>query len=942
MSYDLGTAHGKIVLDYDGEHSVRQAERDMDKLERKSKDSDKSLGKLGKTLSVLGSGVKFGAIAVAFTQAAASAGAMAIQIAGMVPQLVSIASLSAALPGFYAGLAVSIGVLKAAFAGVGDAVKEAFSTESPEKFEKALEKLSPAAKAFAIALREVAPEFKAIQQGIQEAFFSNNLQEFLPNIVSGLKSLQGNLNGLAADFGALGREMLSSTAGSDRFWEFLDSAITNVRNNLNALKPAIKPIVDGFLAVGNVGLPILDKMGAAVGNAGVRFGEWMQQIASSGQLQEWINLAVATLKTLGGIIKNVASILTSVFGAANETGGSLLATIKDLTGQFAAFLKTPEGAEAMRALFTGIMEVARQLGPIITTLAGTIASALGPALKTIGETFGPVLLDVIKALAPAFGPLVQAAADLLAALAPLLPPIAQLIALLAGVLTNAVQGLVAEFAPLIKIWGSTMVTALEAFTPLIAEMAKGLPLAAEAGAQLAAAFAPLMPVIVELAQVIAESLLEVMPELLAEAEKLMPSLVELATIFADQLAESLKQIIPYIPMMVKAFTALLPLLIQAATFGLKLILWANGLKDSLVNLINKITEFGSGLAEKFMNAVQGAYDAIVEAGQSILDWFDQLPDKIGEFLKDLPGNLKDLFVNALEGAATAVGFGAGLIVGAVTKLPGKIINAISTLGQRLLSWAQAAWNLAKQKFQEGIDKAVAVARALPGKITNAINTLPSKLATMARNAWKALQDRFNSGVNTARNKAAELPNKIKSALSNIGNILYSSGTNIINGLIRGINSGVQRVLNLIRGLGNRIKDAFNNAMDIFSPSRVMFKSGVYIDEGLINGIRSKMAAVAKTASQLAQSVIAPTVSLPASASGAIMTAAAPVAAQRIGDVATGRAELGPYILEMDGQAIARIAIDAVTGQPKLMATTVAEGMRLKTFTGSGRLVSATR
>lgn len=936
MSYDLGTAHGKIVLDYNGDKAVGKAEDDIDKLKRKAKDGDKAVAGLGKSLSLLGRGVKLGAIVVALTNAAAQAGAFAIQIAGIVPQLASLLSLSAALPGIYAAIAVSVGVLKASFAGVSDAVTAAFDTESPEKFDAALKKLSPNAQAFAKALKASAPELTKIQQGIQDAFFSNNLEILLPRIVSGLKTLQPTLNGLASDFSRLAKGVVEFVV-SGRTINFLSDATQTFRNQLAKLEPNILPVLEGLRAVGNVGLPLMDQLGTAVADVALRFGNWLNAIAADGRLQAWIDTALTTLQQLGTVIGNVFSIFNSLLTAAQATGGGLLGTIAEITGQFADFLKSAEGAEAVQTLFAGVLSVASQLAPVVTTLVRALAGALGPALQDIATEVGPVLLQTVEALAPAFAPLARAIADLLIAVAPLVPPIAKLAALLATVLAGGVSGLSSVLRPLTELLSGPFLDALEELAPVITDaLTKALPLAADAGLQLAEALGPLVPAIVAFGIALAQALLPYLPQIMDAVEQLVPPLVELATLFAEQLAGALTDIIPHLPKIIGFLVGMQETILTMVGVGLQLLIFFTNLGKTLMGLPGVIGDamasFGSAVAGAFTTA----WNAVVEFGGQLLGWFQALPGRILDFLKAFPGMLGALFEQTLQTAAFLVGTGLGLIVGLVTKLPTRIGEALASLGVTIWTKVTEAWTGARTRFNEGVSRAVAAARALLPRIAQAIGNLPGQLATLARNAWNRLVDSFADGRNRAERTARDLPPRIVRALGNIGSSLYNSGVNLIQGLINGISSGIGRVLGMVGDLASRVKNAFNDALSIFSPSRVFFESGVNIDEGLIKGIRSRLEKVKKMAIALANSVIKPTVLLPAGAAGALSVGMNTQPTRTPIAEATAPRQFGPYHLEVDGQVLTSIVIDTVTGNPTVVSKAASEGSRRDSWAGSGR------
>lgn len=935
MSYDLGTAHGKIVLDYNSDKDVGRAEDDIDKLERKARDADGTLGKLGKTLGAIGSGAKLGALAVSMTHAAAGAASLAIQIAGIVPALASILSLSSALPALYVGAAAAVGVMKAAFAGVGDVLAAAFDPKKLKEFQEGLKELSPAAQAFALQVKASVPAFKEYQQGLQEAFFSNaGLDKAVLRAVFVLGQLKTNLQGIAEDFGRLTKRFVEFATTQNSI-NFLNDSVANFRGLIQEASSALEPFLTGLRAVGDIGGSLLPRLGRAISDVGTRFGEWMSDIAASGQLQEWIDTAISTLQTLGGIVSNVGSILTSIFQAASDTGGGLLGTLQTITGEFAAFLNSAEGATAIRDLFSGIMEVARALAPVLTTLVGALAKALAPAIAQIANDLGPILLDVVERLAPAFAPLAAAAADLLSALAPLVPPIAQLVALLAGVLSKAIQALVAEFSPLIEIISGALIGAFEAFMPVIDAMAAGLPLAAEAGVALAQAFAPLVPIIVQLAQVFAESLIAVLPDLLGIAQQLIPVITQFATLMSDQLAESLNMLIAILPGLIQFLAAILPIVIQITTFGLRLSIWFMQFGAILRDFIGAVIQVGAALISGLVNGIVAAYQGVVSAGAAIINWFSELPGKIFGFIKALPSMLSNLFTKAIQGAAYAVGFGIGLIVAAVTKLPGMLLRALIAFPGMLANLFRNAWNALVRITTAGANAVINYFRQLPARTRSALASLGSLLASIGRNALRALVNAASSGANAFINFFRQLPGRTRSALGNLGQLLVSSGRAIIDGLIRGIRAGVDKVLGLIGDLANKIKGGFNDALSIFSPSREFKWSGQMIGEGLIDGLQSKLRAVAQMARTLAQTVIAPTVALPQTASATLNTVA-PTAVQRIADRNAAAAGERTYHLDIDGRTIATIVIDTVTGNPKVVSKAANEGSRQNQFAGSGR------
>lgn len=798
MAYDLGTAHGTIEIEYTGRKQVNEAERDIKRVGEGSKDTDKALRRLGSSLKALGKGTAIAGVGVGMINAGAAAANLAVQVAGIVPQLVSVGSLAAGLPALLVGAGVAAGVLKASLAGVGEAAKAAFETD-PKKFEEALKKLSPAARTFAQSLREVAPGIKEFQQGLQEAFFSSGqFDGTLKRAAAALGTLKAPLQGVAGQLGTA-TKLFASFAANGATISFVQSAIAKLSNALDNLTPAILPVLRGLRDVGTVGLPLMDRMSASVGGLAERFGDWLSEISRDGRLQQWIDTAIATLNTLGGILGNVGSILTSVFQAAGSTGGGLLQTIEKITGEFARFLNSAEGSAAIRSLFTGIATVAGQLAPVITTLVGALGGALGPALAQIATGIGPVLLQVVEALAPAFGPLASAIASVATAIAPILPPIAQLLAMLVQMGAGVLSTLASALTPVVSLLGGAFSAALTQLSPVIGQIVAQLPAFASVGIQLAQALAPLIPAVVQFATALAQTLLPHLPQLMASFQQLIPPIVQIATLMGGQLASALTAIIPYLPQIIGFLVSL-----QKTTFTVV----ASSLQFIAVML------------------------------------------KVGQALMNLPSIVSSA-ISAFKGVVVA-GFNA--VVALAKQFPYRVGQAIGILLTILINGARAAWNGLKAAFAAGVSFAVNTARTLPGKVASAISALPGRLVSLARNAWNLLKNAFTSGISSAVGLARTLPGRIRGALGNLGGLLVSAGADAIRGLVNGIRGAIGSAVSAAASAGKAVINGIKSTLKIGSPSKEMIKIGRFVTQGLIIGLNGTAKQVQAASNRLGNMV----------------------------------------------------------------------------------------
>lgn len=877
MSYDLGTAHGKIVLDYDGKNSTKQATKDIKDVDKSSKDADKGIKILGKSFGELASSAgKLAGKAAFFSEASVGAANLGIQILGIIPQLTSILSLSAAIPGAIVGIAASVGVLKTAFSGVGDALKLAFDPKKAKEFQAALDKLSPSAQAFAKSIQASGPAFREMKLGIQEAFFAQaQLAKSMPALLNILTALRPQLVGLSGDFGRTANDLVNF-GKNGKTVAFVNDAIVAFRNALNDVTPSLVPILEGLRSVGTIGLTLIPRLGAAVSGVATNFADWLAKISASGQLQTWINTAISTLNTLGGLLKNIGSIFTSVVTAAAATGGGLLNTLEGLTGQLATFLKSSEGTEALTSIFSAIASVAKPLGPIIVTLAGALAKALGPAIVALTGVLGPALLNVVKTLAPALAPLAAALSSVLQAVIPILGPISELVKLLATYLSVALQQLASELGPVIALFAGALTDALKTFEPVLALIAKTiLPAAAEAGAGLAKALGPLAPAIVQVATAVSGALLKALPQILPLLPKLTDSFVQLAGVMADGLAKSLIDIIPLLPPLITAFVQIVGVFLRVETAAVKVLTFLfkfpgaieivkgslGGIKDALSavgsffstighaisSFFTSVTDAPSkaaGVFKTFGSAITGALSAIggflSTIGGTIIGFFTSLPGKILAGLQALPGLLVAFIKGALTSLVVAVAFALGLIVGIFTKLPGDIVRGLQTLGPIVGHALKTAWDNAVAATISGVTAVINFAKSLPGKVKDGIVALGGIIRGLAVSAWNGFRSAVVSGINSTVSFVKGLPGRIRSAITSLGGLIRNVATSAWNSFRSAVVSGVNNTISFVRGLPGKIRGALGNL------GGILLNSGKAIIDGLRNGINNGIQSVLNT------------------------------------------------------------------------------------------------
>ncbi|MDU8998206.1 phage tail tape measure protein [Streptomyces mirabilis] len=257
----------------------------------------------------------------------------------------------------------------------------------------------------------------------------------------------------------------------------------------------------------------------------------------------------------------------------------------------------------------------------------------------------------------------------------------------------------------------------------------------------------------------------------------------------------------------------------------------------------------------FRTGVQAAWSAIVTAAQwawaGIQKIFDLIVSGILTAAHGVEAGWHAISSGFSKGYHAAVAVGASLL-GWVRALPGRIISFLAGLGGRLLSLGSSAWSSFKSAAITGAANVLAYVKGLPGRVKSAMGNLGSLLLS----AGRSLITGFISGITS---KAADAYNAVSGVVSKVRNLLpfspakegpfsgrgwtLYSGHALMEGLAQGITAGAPRAVSTMKGAAQATADAFANTLGISSPSKVFRSLGIYVNEGLVDGLTSSTARV---------------------------------------------------------------------------------------------------
>lgn len=482
-------------------------------------------GSFGKVLNGLVGGfarVAAGATAIgSLIGLLGAAAASAIQLAAA---LAPAAGAVAALPAVIGVAAGAVATLQVALAGVGDAFAAA-ATGNAEEFNDAIAGLAPNAQSAARALREITPQFQALQQSVQNAFFTGfdaTLLSIAATLVgpltAGMTAAAAGLAGLTTRIG----EAVTSGAGV----AFIESSFAALSNIIANLTEPVGLLIEAFASLGSsINLAFGgEAAGAGLANLITRFAEFVNTAADSGAAIGWVQGAITVFQQLGAILSPIIGIIGTIGSVASSTGGNILGAMGGALEAVNAFLGSAQGIATLTTVFQTLNQVGALFGevlsgllPVIAPLVGQLVSGLMPVLQSLV----PIIVQIGALAAPIFS-------QILAAVLPLLPPLLTLVSAILPLVAQLLTSVVTAAAPLLEALTTLLVSVL---TPLIPALEPLLTIFGELAVTISEILTPVI-------QLIGDILLWVVNEVIVPF--VIPILEVLAEMFASALTDAVQ------------------------------------------------------------------------------------------------------------------------------------------------------------------------------------------------------------------------------------------------------------------------------------------------------------------------------------------------------------------------------------------------------------------
>jgi tape measure domain-containing protein len=593
-----------------------------------------------------------------------------------------------------------------------------------------------------------------------------------------------------------------------------------------AISAALILLAHAVKEFGSMNLETLGKGLASVGIAIVGISQ-AAKLFPSGMVGTGLGLLAigAGLKLLAGSISEIGHLdIATIFKGLYSIGAALIIIGTALRG-------FPPGLAVQGAGLFIVAEALKVLGKAIGALGGMSVDELAKGIISIGAALAvlAVGLTAMDGALPGAAALIVAAGAL-AILAPALKSLGEMsvgdliIALigLAGAITVlGIAGIaLAPAAPAILAVG----VALLAIGAAVALVGGGIALMGVGLSAIAVSGPAALGVLVKAF----DDFITTIPKALEELAKGIVGAVKVIADAAPQIVEDMGKIldalaqavIEAMPKIVQAFGAILVGLLQAIHDNFPKILQAgidllgsflDGIGRNIGNIVDKVTN----IIKKFLDALAKDMPRIVKSGAGLLESF---LEGIAKNIEQVAHKAGDVLIHFVTG----IGNNLFRLVGAAGKVIAKFLLAIGSAAKQIID---AGGDMVIHIIKGIGDKAPKVIDAAVYAFGKFVHGLQKGAVQFADDGAKAFIDFLNGMANTIR--------KNTKPLIDAGWNLASA---IVDGMAAGIKSLGKKIYDVLPGPIKKALDIANSVLGIFSPSRVMYKMGVYMVQGFVNGI----------------------------------------------------------------------------------------------------------
>jgi phage-related protein len=289
------------------------------------------------------------------------------------------------------------------------------------KTADAMKNISPNARALVSEILAQRDAWEAVKFSVQDRLFAGLAADVAPFASKWLPLLEEGLGGIADGFNGIIKDVVAFLQTQEAL-NNVQQIFGNTAEAVQRLRGFVTDLLAAFLDIAAVGSDFLPDLATDAAGAAAGFRDMISEARQSGQLREWMQSGIDAASTLWQLLKNIGSIVVTVFSAFDQEGGGALNTLTKLTGQIDKFLKSAEGQDALHALGRALAAIGGAYGKVFISALesiGKILVAVEPFITAFADAAGTYLAAAIQAITP----ILQGLAEVIGFLGPALGPV---------------------------------------------------------------------------------------------------------------------------------------------------------------------------------------------------------------------------------------------------------------------------------------------------------------------------------------------------------------------------------------------------------------------------------------------------------------------------------------------------------------------------------------
>lgn len=322
-------------------------------------------------------------------------------------------AIATVLPILVSGLTMLVGAITAVAGAIVTALLGSIVAVLP-----ILGALGVAAGGIAIAIaaaRDNSEEWGRAVSGLKDVFgdlkkealpILDDVMELIPRLEEHFRSL-GTVGLAAVDEMVGGFERFLDNLDSPEMQQFYKQWGESIPKIIGEVSDGLADLATGLVAWLAPVLPYAERLAENFSNAMETFKEWSSSAKGQNSIAEWMGVAWEAAEDLWNTLSNVWDILGSIFTSATDgAGGTFLGWLENVTAEWAKFLDSAEGQQAMKDFWEDVESFMRSAKDLIVDLVDTWNSLdTEAARENLNTLLGVIenILETAENVADTFG-----------------------------------------------------------------------------------------------------------------------------------------------------------------------------------------------------------------------------------------------------------------------------------------------------------------------------------------------------------------------------------------------------------------------------------------------------------------------------------------------------------------------------------------------------------